>query len=82
MSAMYGQKAKSLLQELQRSDWLPPYNDEGVRQVVAEVNALHEDLRVSLKSEGFSVLDVSVASGMLVNYESIARDKRCMLAYL
>ncbi|POM77291.1 DNA replication complex GINS protein PSF1, partial [Phytophthora palmivora] len=40
-------KGKELLRELQRSDWLPPYNvseEDLVRQVVEEVGLLHEEL--------------------------------------
>ncbi|KAJ0399549.1 hypothetical protein P43SY_006095 [Pythium insidiosum] len=42
-------KAKELLRELQRSDWLPPYNDELVRQVVEEVGVLHEQILEKLR---------------------------------
>uniref|UniRef100_A0A7S1C9Q6 GINS subunit domain-containing protein n=1 Tax=Bicosoecida sp. CB-2014 TaxID=1486930 RepID=A0A7S1C9Q6_9STRA len=79
---MYGSKAKALLMELQRSDWLPSYNDEAIRQVVEEINALHAELVDTLEREGFEVADVAVACGMLVQHESMLRNKRCVLAYL
>lgn len=38
----YGQRGCELLLELTRSDWLPPYNDEGVRATIQEAS-LHLD---------------------------------------
>jgi GINS complex subunit 1 len=39
----YGSTAKDLLLDLKRSDWLPPYNEEGVRSCLSEItHHLHE----------------------------------------
>ncbi|KAL7468716.1 hypothetical protein ACHAXS_008953 [Conticribra weissflogii] len=38
----YGQRGRELLLDLKRSDWLPTYNDEGVRATLQEIS-LHTD---------------------------------------
>lgn len=82
MAALHCLKAKELLQEMQRSDFLPRYNDELVRNVVEEAQALWKELQETLASEGSAVSDPAVACGMVVQYDSIARNKQCLLAYL
>lgn len=44
----FGSKSKDLLVELKRSDWLPPYNEDGVRGVLAEIQALYDELTDTL----------------------------------
>ena len=41
-------KSRDLLVELKRSDWLPPYNEDGVRGVLAEIQALYDELTDAL----------------------------------
>lgn len=41
-------KSRDLLVELKRSDWLPPYNEDGVRGVLAEIQALYDELTDTL----------------------------------
>jgi hypothetical protein len=36
----YCLKGRELMLDLQRSDWLPAYDEDGVRQVVEEVNKI------------------------------------------
>lgn len=43
-----GIKGRDLLIELKRSDWLPRYNEDGVRGVLAEIQALYEELTDTL----------------------------------
>jgi GINS complex subunit 1 len=78
----FGNRARELLLELRRSDWLSPYNDEGVRQVISEINALHQQVSDRLPTDGTSVDDPSLASPLVVFHTSILRNKRCLLAYL
>lgn len=40
----YGEKAKDLILQLKRSEWLPPYNDEGVRSSLKEVVMYFDEL--------------------------------------
>lgn len=44
----FGIKSRDLLIELKRSDWLPPYNEDGVRSVLAEIQALYDELTDTL----------------------------------
>ncbi len=41
----YCQRGREMLQDLQRSDWLPPHDDEGIRVVASEL----EDLRLRIE---------------------------------
>ncbi|KAF1332387.1 DNA replication complex gins protein psf1, partial [Globisporangium splendens] len=76
-------KGKELLRELQRSDWLPPYNDELVRQVVEEVGSLHEQIMEKLRVFGDEIeQQPSVHCGLIVSHQCLLRNKRCLLAYL
>ncbi|GAB9462575.1 DNA replication complex gins protein psf1 [Globisporangium polare] len=76
-------KAKELLRELQRSDWLPPYNDEQVRQVVEEVGSLHEQIMEKLRVFGDEIeQQPAVHCGLIVSHQCLLRNKRCLLAYL
>ena len=42
-----------MLQDLQRSDWLPPHDDEGIRVVVSEL----EDLKAKIEAVPKDPLD-------------------------
>ncbi|TMW63790.1 hypothetical protein Poli38472_002731 [Pythium oligandrum] len=76
-------KGKELLRDLQRSDWLPPYNDELVRQVVEEVGVLHEQILEKLRTFGDDIEQhQSVHCGLIVSHQCLLRNKRCVLAYL
>lgn len=44
----FGMKSRDLLIELKRSDWLPPYNEDGVRSVLTEIQALYDELTDTL----------------------------------
>lgn len=78
----WGQRAKDLLVELQRSDWLPSYNEEGVRKVVGEVNALYEEIKGTIQAEGYKPGDPYFEMSVIVHHKALLRNKRCILAYL
>lgn len=44
----FGAKSRELLVELKRSEWLPPFNEDGVRGVIAEIQALYNELTDTL----------------------------------
>mmetsp|Transcript_14649 Transcript_14649/g.20905 ORF Transcript_14649/g.20905 Transcript_14649/m.20905 type:complete len:241 (-) Transcript_14649:173-895(-) len=44
----YGQSAKDLILEIKRSDWLPPYNEEGVRSSLSEISLHFEELEAQM----------------------------------
>ncbi|RLN50627.1 hypothetical protein BBJ29_005441 [Phytophthora kernoviae] len=77
-------KGKELLRELQRSDWLPPYNEDLVRQVVDESGLLHEEIvrKLNTFQDNFEEQPASVHCGLIVNHQCLLRNKRCLIAYL
>ena len=87
MSFTHGRKAEDMLRELQRSDWLPPFNTSAMRHVIEEVTALHEEIvRIieGLRAQGIEghIGDASVSCSLVIQNASILRNKRCLLAYL
>ena len=74
----WGQRAKELLVELQRSDWLPSYNEEGVRKVVGEVNALYEEIKGTIQAEGYTAGDPYFEMSVIVHHKALLRNKRCI----
>jgi GINS complex subunit 1 len=89
----YGQRAKELILDLKRSDWLPAYNEEGVRATLAEVQHAFEDLNDQVHASNASRTvgkDSSTSDGkpamqsrpaMILHDTAIRRSKRCLLAY-
>jgi GINS complex subunit 1 len=79
----FGAKGKKLLQELKRSDWLPPYNEEGVRAVQQEISALEQEINDTLASKrDDEELPIQVKIGLAVHHAALLRNKRCLLAYV
>jgi len=56
----YGQRAKELISELKRSDWLPPYNDDNVKAILAEIQCHFEEVNDLAKA-----LDKTTATSSL-----------------
>lgn len=80
---MHGKRGAELLEELQKSAWLPPYNDSGVRSVSAEIRELLEALLETLSTAGSALrTDQSAQCGAVVYHRAIERNKRCVLAYI
>mmetsp|Transcript_21023 Transcript_21023/g.41232 ORF Transcript_21023/g.41232 Transcript_21023/m.41232 type:complete len:195 (+) Transcript_21023:198-782(+) len=77
----YGSKARELVLELKRSDWLPTYNDEGVRLVLGEIDALYKRMRARME-DASDPRDPYYACPLMVYHVSTLRNKRCLLAYL
>ncbi|CAH0482228.1 unnamed protein product [Peronospora belbahrii] len=77
-------KGKELLRELQRSDWLPPYNEDLVRQVVEESRLLHEEIarKMNIFQDNLEAQPPSVHCGLVVNHQCLLRNKRCLMAYI
>ncbi|KAF4029665.1 GINS complex protein [Phytophthora infestans] len=76
-------KAKELVRELQRSDWLPPYNEDLVRQVVEESGVLGEEIERKMATFKDNLTENTyVACGLVVNHQCLLRNKRCLIAYL
>ena len=82
MTLQYGNKARTLLEQLQRSDWLPAFNDMGLREVLGEFNELHQDVFDTIGTGALAQKDDAVVCGLAAQYESMRRNKRCALAYV
>ncbi|CAI5724677.1 unnamed protein product [Peronospora effusa] len=75
---------KELLRELQRSDWLPPFNEDLVRQVVEESRLLHKEIarKMTAFQDNLETQSASVHCGLVVNHQCLLRNKRCLIAYV
>eukprot|EP00516_Mucochytrium_quahogii_P008908 CAMPEP_0203766582 /NCGR_PEP_ID=MMETSP0099_2-20121227/502_1 /ASSEMBLY_ACC=CAM_ASM_000209 /TAXON_ID=96639 /ORGANISM=" , Strain NY0313808BC1" /LENGTH=199 /DNA_ID=CAMNT_0050662957 /DNA_START=39 /DNA_END=638 /DNA_ORIENTATION=- len=80
----YCQRGRDLVQELGRGDWIPMYNDEAVRQITEEVNALYKEiLDISQEhKEDVEMDDPRVKCPLVLYHTSACRNKRYLLAYL
>ena len=76
----YGQRGVSLLQELKRSDWLPPYNENGVRQTLEEIS-LHIDALIEEVEQHRQKQERESKPSIFIHEAAIRRNKRCLLAY-
>ena len=88
----YGQRGRELLQDLKRSDWLPSYNEDGVRAALQEINSHTEELTVLVRAANRAASDdatdgapsgpaVENRPSLILHDASIRRNKRCLLAY-
>eukprot|EP00978_Attheya_sp_CCMP212_P027894 scaffold94627_cov53-Attheya_sp.AAC.4 len=88
--SIYGQRGRELLLDLKRSDWLPSYNDEGVRATLQEISLHFNELtdqasaassaeRTSATNKG--AIPMQTRPSMLLHDAAIRRNKRCLLAY-
>lgn len=77
----YGHRGRDLLLELKRSDWIPPYNDEGVRATLAEIGLHTDELTDQVSAFGGEKPPVESRPSLLLHDAAIRRNKRCLLAY-
>lgn len=80
---LHTHKATELLRDLQRSESLPPFNDELMRGVIEEIKKLFDQSTETLNEHSEELEDnPSLACTLHTNHASIERNKRCALAYL
>mmetsp|Transcript_18334 Transcript_18334/g.25857 ORF Transcript_18334/g.25857 Transcript_18334/m.25857 type:complete len:202 (+) Transcript_18334:247-852(+) len=80
----YGQRGRELLVELKRSDWIPSYNDEGVRGTLEEIRLHFEELddqATAFAGLNYSKPPMESRPSMLLHSAAIGRNKQCLLAY-
>lgn len=85
----YGQKAKELLLDLKRSDFIPPYNKDTVRDALSEISLHFQELedmttaleRANPENSTRVRVDRSLRPSLLLHEAAIQRNKRCLLAY-
>ncbi|OQR93597.1 DNA replication complex GINS protein PSF1 [Thraustotheca clavata] len=76
-------KAKELLLELTRSEWLPPYNEDSVRQISQEVHGFHKQVLKKLQAYEDDIAEHPAEQcNVLVSHQCLMRNKRTILAYL
>ena len=82
MSKMFGEKALELLMELRRSrdGTLPPYNEDGIRQVEEEIRGLFEQNQ--LEARATTDGEQGLISGIQLRHACLERNQRCLLAYV
>ena len=79
----YCRKAREMVTQLQRAEWLDAYNDDARRQVIAETKALYDQNKDLIEAK------MSTASGAnpfygctcFLYHNCILRNKRCLMAY-
>ncbi|XP_014663987.1 PREDICTED: DNA replication complex GINS protein PSF1-like [Priapulus caudatus] len=79
---MYGEKALELIRELQRSagSALPPFNEDGIRQVLEEMRGLFEQNQQDVSATVGG--EMGLFSGVQLRHACLERNRRCLLAYL
>lgn len=83
----YGNRAKELLLEVKRSDFIPPYNDALVRDSLTEIQLHYDEItdQVNAVEKANPAQDGKPPQGLkpslLLHRDAIMRNKRCLLAY-
>ena len=85
-----GGKARELLSELKRSDWLPPYNEEGVHSILQACHGHNREIdlvvgNVDDEDNEDKVLDEipdEYRLNLKFHHSCIIRNKRSLLAYM
>lgn len=79
---MFGEKALELLRELKRSKegTLPPYNEDGIRQVIEEMRTLFEQNQLEVRATTGG--EQGLFSGIQLRHGCLERNQRCLLAYV
>jgi len=82
---MFGEKALDLVREFHRNEGtvLGPYSEDGVRQVLEEMQVLYEANQNDVVQiiQGDSSDQTSSSTTVQIRHESLQRNKRCLLAY-
>jgi GINS complex subunit 1 len=79
---MSSKTAKRMLEELNASEGLPPFDLNGVQELRAEVERIARDLWHMGAAENTDESEYSTGVRIHVHDSTIARDKRCLLAYM
>jgi GINS complex subunit 1 len=79
----YGVRASKLLEDLKRADWLPTYDEEGVRQVVEEGLSLLKLMDDLAPDRDITPLanNIPLFTSVLTLDHAKSRNKRCLMAY-
>lgn len=78
----YCQRGRELLSDLQRSDFLPAYDDEGVRQVIIEITDLTLKVETGATEVSGGTAPDAIKVGLVYHNTCLRRNLRYMLAFL
>ena len=73
---------RELLLDLKRSFWLPPFNADGVREVVETMVAQYEESRSLQKLEGVDMRNPEDSAAPIVRMLTMLRNRDMLLCYL
>eukprot|EP01031_Cornospumella_fuschlensis_P032245 gene32245-39000_t len=79
--ANYCLKGKELLFNLKRAEWLPIYDDEGIRVVLAEIEEIQQKMESVVERYGKNDVPVSVRVQVAFLYQSQIRNFRYLNSY-
>ncbi|KHN25111.1 DNA replication complex GINS protein PSF1 [Glycine soja] len=86
---MYGSKASQLVKEFASGEkgQLTTYNNDLIREVVAECTQHHLDFQSLIRKMQEEGLDIQTAKnadhyGALIHHLAVVRNKRCLMAYM
>jgi len=74
--------ALDLLQDLRRSFWLPPYSQDGVRQVVETMSEMYVESRALQQIEGIDMHNPEDSVAPMVRVLTMLRNRDMLLCYL
>eukprot|EP00761_Pharyngomonas_kirbyi_P000354 gb/GECH01000354.1/.p1 GENE.gb/GECH01000354.1/~~gb/GECH01000354.1/.p1 ORF type:complete len:192 (+),score=41.45 gb/GECH01000354.1/:1-576(+) len=77
-----GAKGAQLVNELKQNLWLPPYNEETIREILSEMQSEYADIYDIAHNEYIDPQDPSCAALLLLNHTAFMRNKRCISTYL
>jgi len=79
----HGVKAVELLRDLKRSDVLQLYDEDGIKQITDETNALYREVVNVLSTYDQEERDTPyIGANIVVHHTSMKKNKRCLLAYI
>lgn len=73
------QKGRELLLDLQRSDWLPTFDEAGVRAVISEMTELWGKILTIFDADG--EIDDAAKVTLVYHHQCLSRNKKYMIAY-
>eukprot|EP01112_Ceratiomyxa_fruticulosa_P008865 TRINITY_DN229_c0_g1_i1.p1 TRINITY_DN229_c0_g1~~TRINITY_DN229_c0_g1_i1.p1 ORF type:complete len:199 (+),score=25.73 TRINITY_DN229_c0_g1_i1:231-827(+) len=77
------ERAAEMLRNLKRTARLPPFDSEGMNDVVNEINALHQHVIDTINdTTNEERKRPEISANILVHHSCMHRNKRCMLVYL
>lgn len=74
-------KGREMLMDLNRSNWLPPYDEDGIRIILQELEGIYQKLTEMLSVEEEDITD-SLKVTLTFYHQAAIRNRRYLFAYL